>query len=207
MVLGISTQIPQTSSHISNVCFKQTMELSIYTLISIPFFDTMTHHAIILYATRYGSTREIAEMMGEKLEIPIKNVTEISSRAELEQYDYIILGTPIYFDDIYEDMKHFLTSFFITIGQKKLITYAVYGAVKGYLEKDYGKDFGEYFQPPPLLSLSFLGRATKSSLSEEDYRKLEIFYNNRLNEELNDFDYFDENKIDAVVEEIKNLIV
>jgi menaquinone-dependent protoporphyrinogen IX oxidase len=186
---------------------KQTIELSIYTLIPIPFFDTMTHHAIILYATRYGSTREIAEMMGEKLEIPIKNVTEIANSSELEQYDYIILGSPIYFDDIYEDMKHFLTSFFITIGQKKLITYAVYGAVKGYLERDYGKDFGNYFQPSPLLSLSFLGRATKSSLSEEDYKKLELFYNNRLNEELNDFDYFDENKIDAVVEEIKNLIV
>ena len=76
----------------------------------------MTHHAIIIYATRYGSTREIAEMMGEKLEIPIRNVTEITDNSELKQYDYLILGTPIYFDDIYEDMKHFLTSFFIIFG-------------------------------------------------------------------------------------------
>jgi menaquinone-dependent protoporphyrinogen IX oxidase len=167
----------------------------------------MKHHAIIIFATRYGSTREIAEMMGEKLEIPIKNLNDISNSSEFEQHDYLILGTPIYFDDIYEEMKHFLTSFFITIGQKKLITYTVSGAVKDHLERDYAKIFSNYFQPPPLLSLGFVGRATKSSLGEEDFRKLEIFYNNRLNEEFHDFDYFDENKIDKAVEQIKNLIL
>jgi menaquinone-dependent protoporphyrinogen IX oxidase len=164
------------------------------------------NHAIILYATRYGSTHEIAEALATKLEIPYKNVTEISDRSELESYDYIILGAPIYYDDIYEDMKHFLTSFFITIGQKKLITFAVYGATKGRLDRDYSRTFADYFQPSPLLSINFVGRATKSSLSDEDYRKLEIFYKNRLDAALSDFDYFDENKVDEEVEKIKAVI-
>ncbi|MCK5559994.1 MAG: flavodoxin domain-containing protein [Thermoplasmata archaeon] len=164
-------------------------------------------HAIILYATRYGSTREIAEALATKLELPYKNVSEISDGSELENYDYLILGAPVYFDDIFEDMKHFITSFFIKIGQKKLITFAVYGAVKGHIDKDYAKTFAEYFQPNPILSLDFIGRATKSSLGEEDYKKLEIFYKNRLDAELNDFDYFDENKIDEAAVKIKEALI
>ncbi len=164
------------------------------------------NHAIILYATRYGSTREIAEALATKLEIPYKNVNEISDRSELETYDYIILGAPIYYDDIFEEMKHFITSFFITIGQKKLITFAVYGATKGRLDKDYSRTFADYFQPAPLLSIDFVGRATKSSLGDEDYRKLEIFYKNRLDAELSDFDYFDENRIDEEAAKIKEVM-
>ena len=74
---------------------------------------------IVLYATKYGSTQEIAESLADKLEFQTKNVADICEDSELEQYDVIILGTPIYFDDIFEDMKHFVTSYFIKLGDKK----------------------------------------------------------------------------------------
>lgn len=162
--------------------------------------------AVIYYATKYGSTQEIAEKFGELLEIPIKNVMYVEDGSELDQYDVLILGSPIYFDDICEDMKHFLTSFFIKIGGKKLITYAVFGATKGYLDRNYGQLFADYFQPSPALSYMFLGRATKDTLSAEDYKNLEIFYKNRLNATLNDFDYFDENKLELAAQKIKEVI-
>jgi menaquinone-dependent protoporphyrinogen IX oxidase len=162
--------------------------------------------AIIYYATKYGSTQEIAEALGEKLNIPSKNVMYVTDESELDKYDLLILGSPIYFDNICADMKHFFTSFFIKIGAKKKITFAVYGATKGYLDRNYAQLFAEYFSPPPEISLMFLGRATKESLSAEDYRKLDIFYRNRLNAELSDFDYFDENKLDVAVEKIKEVI-
>ncbi len=169
------------------------------------FVDTMTH-AIIYYATRYGSTQEIAETLGDMLGIPSKNVMYVKDGSEFDKYDLLLLGTPIYFDDIYEDMKHFLTSFFIKIGGKKLITFAVYGAMKGHLDKNYAKVFADYFSPAPAVSMMFLGRATKESLSKDDYRKLEIFYRNRLNAELTDFDYFDENRLGVAVNKIKEII-
>ena len=162
--------------------------------------------AIIYYSTKYGSTQEIAENLGEKLGIPSKNVMYVKDGSELDQYDLLILGSPIYFDDIHADMKHFLTSFFIKIGGKKLITFAVYGATKGHLDRDYAKTFAEYFSPAPVLSLKFLGRATKESLSQDDFRKLEVFYRNRLNSELADFDYFDENRLDKAAEDINKII-
>jgi menaquinone-dependent protoporphyrinogen IX oxidase len=162
--------------------------------------------AIIYYATKYGATQEIAEKFGELLGAPTKNVMHVSDGSEIDQYDTLILGSPIYFDDIFEDMKHFLTSFFIKIGAKKLITFAVYGATKGYLDKNYAQVFADYFSPSPVISLMFLGRATKESLSDEDYKKLEIFYKNRLNAELSDFDYFDENRLEIAAGKIKEVI-
>ena len=161
---------------------------------------------IVLYATKYGSTQEIAESIAEKLEFQTKNVADVSEDSELEQYDVIILGTPIYFDDIFEDMKHFITSYFIKLGDKKLITFAVNGAVKGHLDTDYGEKFAKYFDPKPLLYLNFFGRATKSSLGEDDYKKLYIFYKYRLRTKFEDFDYFDENKLDIVADKIKQTL-
>jgi menaquinone-dependent protoporphyrinogen IX oxidase len=131
---------------------------------------------LILYATKYGSTQEIAGSLGEKLGVEAKNVMNIKDGSELDQYDMLILGSPIYFDDIHQDMKHFLTSFFIKLGGKKLVTFAVYGATKGYLDKNYAQVFADYFQPNPPIYLMFLGRATKASLSEEDYKKLKTIH-------------------------------
>ena len=70
---------------------------------------------IIYYATRYGSTKEIADAMADKLEFETKNVMYVEDDSELDKYDIIILGTPIYFDDIYQDMKYFINSFFIKL--------------------------------------------------------------------------------------------
>jgi menaquinone-dependent protoporphyrinogen IX oxidase len=161
---------------------------------------------IVLFATKYGSTEEIAQALADDLEFDIKNVMNIEDDAELDKYDTIILGTPIYFDDIHQNMKHFITSYFIKLGGKNLITFAVYGATKGYLDTDYSQKFANYFDPKPALSVMFLGRATKTTLGEDDFKKLYIFFKYRLRTKFEEFDYFDENKIDIVVEKIKEII-
>lgn len=161
---------------------------------------------IVLYSTKYGSTKEIAEVLANKLDFQSKNVMYLEDGSELDCYDVVILGAPIYHDDINAEMKHFINSFFIKLGGKKLITFAVYGAIKGHLDINYAQKFANYFQPKPILSLHLLGRATKESLSNEDYNKLQIFYKNRLGAELSDFDYFNENKLDFIVGKIKEII-
>ena len=161
---------------------------------------------IVLYATKYGSTEEIAQALADKLEFDVKNVMYVEDDSELDKYDTIILGTPIYFDDIYPDMKHFIQSFFIKLGGKNLITFAVYGATKGILDTDYAQKFANYFEPKPMVSLMFLGRATKETLGEDDYKKLYIFFKYRLRTKFEEFDYFDENKLDFAVEKIKGLL-
>jgi menaquinone-dependent protoporphyrinogen IX oxidase len=167
--------------------------------------DSMTS-GIVYFATKYGSTEEIAQTIADRLGFDIKNVMYVEDETELDKYDTIILGTPIYFDDIYQDMKHFVQTFFIKLGGKKLITFAVNGATKGYMDTDYAQKFANYFDPKPAMSVAFLGRATKETLGEDDYKKLYIFFKYRLRTKFEEFDYFDENKIDVVVDKIKELI-
>ena len=173
--------------------------------IRIHRWDNMTR-GIVLYATKYGSTEEIAQALADDLEFDVKNVIYVEDDSELDKYDTIILGTPIYFDDIYQDMKHFVTSYFIKLGGKNLVTFAVYGATKGHLDTDYSQTFANYFDPKPQLSIMFLGRATKTTMGKDDFKKLYIFFKYRLRTKFEEFDYFDENKIDIVVEKIKEVI-
>lgn len=161
---------------------------------------------LILFATKYGSTQQIAESLATKLEVKHKNVMYVEDKAELEKYDVLILGTPIYNDDIHEDMKHFINTFSMQINEKILFLYVVHGATKGYLVKDYTNTFSDYFQKDPALKMSFVGRATKTSLSHKDFRKLQIFYINRLDAEFEDFDHFDENNLDDASNRIRRTI-
>lgn len=158
---------------------------------------------VVLYATRYGSTKEIAEMIADKLEINAKDISSIKKPEDMNCYDVVILLSPIYADTILEEMRMFIKTYFIQIKSKKLFTIAVYGAVEGYLKANYADEFARFFENAPIKSFTLLGRATKATLSKEDYKRLWLFYKDRLKASLKDFDYVDESRINAVVDKIR----
>lgn len=65
---------------------------------------------LIAYATTSGSTREIAERVGEFLDEKGLNVDVRSCRekTDLKDYDAIILGAPLYLFHLHKDAVHFL---------------------------------------------------------------------------------------------------
>jgi flavodoxin I len=68
--------------------------------------------AIIIYETRKGSTKLIAEAIQEGMieagvKVQVKKINEIDG-PELEKYDCIILGAPTYNKDLIGTMKTFL---------------------------------------------------------------------------------------------------
>jgi menaquinone-dependent protoporphyrinogen oxidase len=65
---------------------------------------------LVAYATKYGSTREVAEAVAERLR---RNGLEVdtSPAAEVrtvEAYDAVVLGTALYFFHVHSDARHFL---------------------------------------------------------------------------------------------------
>jgi len=163
-------------------------------------------NAIILFATKYGSTQQVAEQMSLQLGVPCKNVKKVADANELKQYDLIILGAPVYSDGIFKDMKDFIANNYLIVGTKKVVTFVVYGVTKGHVDVDYTKTFAKLFSIPPLLNLHFVGRVTRSSLSKEDYQWMEDFYANRLKVPMEDFDYYDPDRIDKAVAQIRGLM-
>ncbi|MDH7460546.1 flavodoxin domain-containing protein [Chitinophagaceae bacterium 26-R-25] len=51
---------------------------------------------LIIYTSKYGATQQYAEWLGEMLQLTVKPSTDITEE-ELSKYDFILLGTPVYF--------------------------------------------------------------------------------------------------------------
>ncbi len=69
--------------------------------------------ALIVYATRSGSTKKIGEVIAEGFrsdggDAKIVNITEIKKEAELEGYDAYIFGSATYNGDMMQSMKTML---------------------------------------------------------------------------------------------------
>jgi flavorubredoxin len=67
--------------------------------------------ALIVYATRSGETKKIADLiaegmrMGGLFEVDLKNVTEIKGAEDLAGYDGLVLGSATYHGDMIGTMK------------------------------------------------------------------------------------------------------
>ncbi len=69
--------------------------------------------AIIVYATRSGATKKIAEAIAEGFrsegsEARVANVTEIKKEADLEGFDAYVFGSATYHGDMIQSMKTML---------------------------------------------------------------------------------------------------
>lgn len=69
--------------------------------------------ALVVYATRTGETRDIAELISEGMrfsgvDVTLKDVKEIKSETDLEGYDAYVFGSATYHGDMMQSMKTFL---------------------------------------------------------------------------------------------------
>ncbi len=73
---------------------------------------TFGEKPVVLYSTKGGNTRKVAEEIASELNCPIKEVTKDfdSSTINLKEFDLVLIGTGIYRDHPNEDMMRFLQS-------------------------------------------------------------------------------------------------
>ncbi|MBC2716083.1 MAG: FprA family A-type flavoprotein [Desulfobacteraceae bacterium] len=69
--------------------------------------------ALVVYATRTGSTQKIGEIVAEGLrfsghEVQVANVKDIKSEADLSGYEAYVFGSATYHGDMMQGMKTFL---------------------------------------------------------------------------------------------------
>ena len=70
----------------------------------------MTERILVAYATRYGSTLEVAEKVGEilhdsGLKVEVRPAQNVFS---LEPYRAVVLGAPVFIGSLQKDIKRFL---------------------------------------------------------------------------------------------------
>lgn len=112
----------------------------------------MTEKILVTYATKYGSTRGVAEAIAQELQTKGHCVDLAPARdvRSLDEYHAVILGSPLYIGNILGDASRFLSRF-----KNKLMNLPVAFFVLGPLEKN-AKDMADVqVQMDSLLNNKF----------------------------------------------------
>lgn len=157
-------------------------------------FSANTNNIAILYATKYGATKDTAQWVSEgfKHNIEVLNVKEVRL-ADLHRYDGFILGSAVIKENILSDMQSAIKSFSSVFKDKVLATFIVCGT-EGKNEREkkhitgYINRFNALLPTPPKQSQYFGGRMIVSKLTEEDRLAMTRFYQKILKRKLTNWD-------------------
>ena len=100
---------------------------------------------IILYATKHGGTREIAQRIASKIPGSEMHDLKQSPAPSLSQYDCIIIGSPLYAGAIRKEVKAFLLQSAEALQKKRL------GLFLSGLSPEEKKTFFEANYSPEIL--------------------------------------------------------
>ena len=86
-----------------------------------------TRSILLAYATRYGSTQEVAEAIAASLrqaglEVDIQPMQDVKT---LDHYDAVVMGAAIYNARWHPDAHHFLSQHQETLGQRPVAIFAL----------------------------------------------------------------------------------
>ena len=73
---------------------------------------------LILYATKYGATKEIAEKIGSKMDSAVIYDVKQGNIPPLDEFERIIIGSSLYAGSIRKELKKFVSSNVKTISDK-----------------------------------------------------------------------------------------
>jgi len=105
---------------------------------------------LVAYATRYGSTQEVAEAVAATLcerglEVELQSVREVRS---VEEYQAVVLGTALYMFRLHKDARRFLARHRATLAERPVAIFALgpfndvekeWQGVRAQLDKELAK--------------------------------------------------------------------
>ncbi len=162
---------------------------------------------LVVYATRYGTTRRVARLVAELLEERghVVDVVDASRMPDPRGYGLVVLGAPVYRDgpcsclmeyvearrrELEEVPKAFFLVAMHTVGSVFM------GRLHGGIA--YAQPLLDAFEAPPFYGTLIGGVVDPDRLSPEDRRKMERFYR-ALGEELRRQDKLRREDVEAFV--------
>jgi menaquinone-dependent protoporphyrinogen oxidase len=87
----------------------------------------MGSRILVAYASRNGSTAEIAEAIGKELRLAGRETTvsDLNSVTELEGYNMVVIGGPLYMGKIVSEVGKFIGRHTKTLSKKPIAAFAV----------------------------------------------------------------------------------
>jgi len=160
----------------------------------------------IIYYSKYGSTREIAESLAKKLET--QNVSDVTEQPAITG-DLIIIGSGIYKETAHKDILLLLADEGKTLQDKEVAVFVVCANKKRTKIKNmegggpvYIEKMEKALRRTPIAAKIFGGRMILDKMDDEDRERTEQFAK-RVGMPLKDVDIMSVTEVDEFVQELK----
>ena len=157
----------------------------------------------LIYATRYGATKDTAEWIAEGMdrEVDLLDIEKISFDQTAKKYDLFIIGSGVWIDGVHKDILRFLEMQKPLLKDKIIASFILCGTtgedVKGNERiEQYFTKFHSPLNKKPPLNKKFGGRLIIEQLNEKDRKLLETFYERVLKREFVSWDRTEPQKAD-----------
>ncbi|MCK5294777.1 MAG: hypothetical protein KAJ49_09005 [Arcobacteraceae bacterium] len=148
-----------------------------------PLIKNKNKKVALIYATRYGATKDTAQWIAQGLQrdIDLLNIEDISFSEVIEKYDLFIIGSGVWIDGVGNKLIEFLDTNKDALKNKIIASFILCGTTakdtKGEerIEKYFDK-FHASIDPKPPLNKYFGGRMIIDELNKKDKTILEHFY-------------------------------
>ncbi len=160
-----------------------------------PIVEDKNKKVALIYATRYGATKDTAEWIASGIgrDIDLLNIEDISFSKTIKEYNLFILGSGVWIDGVHKDMLKFLSAYKLELKDKIVASFILCGTtgedVKGdeRIEQYFTKFHASLDKKPPLNE-KFGGRMIINKLNEKDRKLLKMFYKKILKREFVSWD-------------------
>lgn len=160
-----------------------------------PLVQDKNKKVALIYATRYGATKDTAEWIAEGLdrEVELLNIEDISFAETVQKYDLFIIGSGVWIDGVHKDMLKFLETQKAELKDKIIASFILCGTTskdvqgEARIEQYFGKFHSSLDKKPPLNE-KFGGRMIIDKLNDKDKKLLEMFYKKVLKREFVSWD-------------------
>ena len=161
---------------------------------------------MVIYATKYGSTREYATLMARKLGTEALRASEAPSEA-VSRANFIVLGSPIYAYSVLPEMEVFLEKNKEVLAEKPLAAFVVCGDSMWNPKAEEGgnknlEKLTRFLPSEPFAVVVLGGRMIMDELDEEDGPKIRAF-RERIGREPTGYDRMNLGDVDPFVEGIE----
>lgn len=156
---------------------------------------------LVVYDSKYGATKELAQAIAEGLQADIANV---ETDPDVRPYDLVVIGSPIYGGDYLDSVRSFLRANRPFLAKRKVAAFVSAAAewerslgLTGeedelvFTQQEYAEGLAKLAGGQVVGARGFGGRLVPEHLDARDRSMLEWFYRFLMREPLKGFDTLD----------------
>jgi menaquinone-dependent protoporphyrinogen IX oxidase len=171
---------------------------------------------LVLYGTKYGSTREVALVIADVLKA---DIADVANQPDIGSYDVVVLGSPVYAGDYLDSVVQFIKANEGAFRGRKVGAFITAAAdmewdpgLTGeedellFTQQDYADGLAKITGGEVLAAKGFGGRLLPDQLDDYDRKMLGWFYQHLMKEKLKGFDLIDLETVRQWAEELRRQI-